>query len=214
MGRDARECFPTAEGSSNPHTSAAVLQCEGTGNNPMRYVTEGPWSCPVAEWATCGLRIKSSVISRNTLHADRKRVTGHRVKLREVWFETYIYGRDVVHVDSDHKPLETIMLKPLHAAPQRLLRLQKYNLELRYKKGCDMFLADTLSRAYLPEVNASELTQELEGIDHKFLLPVSEARWQQIEHASADDPVLQELRLMTQRGWPSNRSDVLQVYLL
>ena len=127
-------------------------------------------------------------------------------------FETYIYGRDVVYVDSDHKPLETIMLKPLHAAPQRLqrmlLRLQKYNLELRYKKGCDMFLADTLSRAYLPEVNASELTQELEGVDHKLLLPVSEARWQQIEHASADDPVLQELRLMTQHGWPANRSDV------
>ena len=78
-------------------------------------------------------------------------------------FETYIYGRDVVHVDSDHKPLETIVLK---------LRLQKYNLELRYKKGCDVFLADTLSRAYLPEVNASELTQELEGVDHKLLLPV------------------------------------------
>ena len=78
-------------------------------------------------------------------------------------FETCIYGRDVVHVDSDHKPLETIVLK---------LRLQKYNLELRYKKGCDVFLADTLSRAYLPEVNASELTQELEGVDHKLLLPV------------------------------------------
>ena len=71
-----------------------------------------------------------------------------------------------------------------------------------------MFLADTLSRAYLPEVNASELPQELEGVDHKLLLPVSEARWQQIEHASADDPVFHELRLMTQRGWPANRSDV------
>ena len=86
-------------------------------------------------------------------------------------FETCIYGRDVVHVDSDHKPLETIVLKPLHAAPQRLqrmlLRLQKYNLKLRYKKGCDMFLADVLRRAYLPEVNSSELTQELEGVDRK-----------------------------------------------
>ena len=39
-----------------------------------------------------------------------------------------------------------------------------------------MFLVDTLSRAYLPEVNASELTQKLEGVDHKLLLPVSEAQ--------------------------------------
>ena len=68
-------------------------------------------------------------------------------------FETYIYGRDVVHVDSDHKPLETIVLKPFHAAPQRLqrmlLRLQKYNLELRYKKGCDMFIFLLLLFIYL-----------------------------------------------------------------
>ena len=64
--------------------------------------------------------------------------------------ETSIYGQDVVHVDSDNKPLETIVLKPLQAAPPRLqkllLRLRKYNLEVRYKKGCDMVLADTLSR--------------------------------------------------------------------
>ena len=57
-----------------------------------------------------------------------------------------------------------------------LLRLQKYNFVLRYKKDCDMFLVDTLSRAYLPEVNESELTQKLEGVDHKLLLPVSEAQ--------------------------------------
>ena len=84
LRRDARECFPTAEGSSNSYTSAAVLQCEGTGNNPMRCVTDGLRSHPVAEWATCGLRVKRSVICRNTLRADRERVTGHRVFLREV----------------------------------------------------------------------------------------------------------------------------------
>ena len=30
LGRGARECSPTAEGSSNPHTSVVVRQCEGT----------------------------------------------------------------------------------------------------------------------------------------------------------------------------------------
>ena len=47
-------------------------------------------------------------------------------------FETYIYGREVITIETDHKPLETIVLKPLHSAPQRLqrmlLRLQKYSL--------------------------------------------------------------------------------------
>lgn len=54
-------------------------------------------------------------------------------------FEAYTYGRKVVHVETDHKPLETIVYKPLHSAPSRLqrmlLRLQKFNLKVRYKRG-------------------------------------------------------------------------------
>ena len=45
----------------------------------------------------------------------------------------------MIIVESDHKSLEAIVLKPLHVVPQRLLRmllhLQKYTLEIRYKKG-------------------------------------------------------------------------------
>ena len=47
-------------------------------------------------------------------------------------FEAYVYGRDIVHVETDHKPLESTMLKPFNSAPKRLqrmlLHLQKYNL--------------------------------------------------------------------------------------
>ena len=35
-------------------------------------------------------------------------------------FDAYIYGKDAVHVETDHKPLESIMLKPLNSAPKRL----------------------------------------------------------------------------------------------
>ena len=60
-------------------------------------------------------------------------------------------------VESDHKPLETIFRQPIHSAPKRLqrmrLRLQSYDIRVEYKKGATMYLADTLSRAYL---NVSE----------------------------------------------------------
>ena len=56
-----------------------------------------------------------------------------------------------------------------------------------------MFLAEPLSRAFLPEVNTCDLTKELEEVDHRASLPVSQERWQQIRHASANDPVLQQL---------------------
>jgi len=72
-----------------------------------------------------------------------------------------------------------------------LLRLQKYSLRFFYKKGKDIFLADTLSRAFLPEVNACEFRKELEEVDHRASLPVSGDRWQKIKHVSANDPVLQ-----------------------
>ncbi|KAK2557053.1 Retrovirus-related Pol polyprotein from transposon 17.6 [Acropora cervicornis] len=69
-------------------------------------------------------------------------------------FNQYLFGRNSVSVQSDHKPPETIFVKPLTAAPKRLqgmlLRLQKFNLKVGYVKGSEMFLADTLSRTIEP----------------------------------------------------------------
>ena len=71
-----------------------------------------------------------------------------------------------------------------------------------------MYLGDTLSRAYLPEVNACDPIPELEDIDHRQYLAVSEKHWQQINHASADDQVLQQLRVTIFHGWPESKSDL------
>jgi len=60
----------------------------------------------------------------------------------------------MVAVKTDHKPLEVIARKALSSAPQHLqgmlLPLQIYNLEIINKKGKEMSLTDTLSRAFLP----------------------------------------------------------------
>ena len=71
-----------------------------------------------------------------------------------------------------------------------------------------MYLAHTLSRGYLPEVNACNLNPELEEIDHKQYFAVSEEHLQQINHASADDPVVQQLHATVCCGWPEYKSDV------
>jgi len=63
-------------------------------------------------------------------------------------FHQYIYGFPT-KVQSDHKPLEVIMLKPLHKVSpilqRMLLKLQKYDLELHYMKGKELHLADALN---------------------------------------------------------------------
>ena len=113
-------------------------------------------------------------------------------------FDAYVSGSNLVNVETDHKPLEPIFTKPLAVTPQHLQRMllrlhQKYNLQVRYKKGKEMLLADTLSRAYLPEVNATKFTRQLEDIDHRIWLPVTDDHWQQLKNAAADDPVQQTL---------------------
>ena len=127
-------------------------------------------------------------------------------------FESYIYGRDTVQIETDHQPLVSIVLKPLNSAPSRLqrmlLKLQKFNLKVTYKNGKSMYLADTLSRAYLPEVHTCAFAEELEEIDHTMALAITGDCLQQFKHVSTDDPVMQALRETILQGWPESKSDV------
>ena len=75
-----------------------------------------------------------------------------------------------------------------------------------------MYLADTLSRAHLPDVCACdhELATNLAKIDHTATtqLAVTKDRLTRISYTSADDPVLQVLRETIQQGWPEHKSRV------
>ncbi|KAJ8361647.1 hypothetical protein SKAU_G00181720 [Synaphobranchus kaupii] len=66
-------------------------------------------------------------------------------------FHHYLYGRDPITAETDHKPLISIFSKPLLNAPKRLqsmlMTLQSYDLRVIYKPGPEMFISDTLSRA-------------------------------------------------------------------
>ena len=67
-----------------------------------------------------------------------------------------------MNVESDHKPLESIMKKPLWSVPPRLqrmlIRFQKY--DMLYKPGKSIPVAADLSRKYLSETgNTSELME-------------------------------------------------------
>ena len=84
-----------------------------------------------------------------------------------------------------------------------MIRLQKYDSEVRYEKG-NMFLADTLSRAYLPSSEQAE--SEFETINMVKFLPISEARLQHVRRETEMDESLQVLKAVIQRGWPEDKS--------
>ena len=68
-------------------------------------------------------------------------------------FDQYTFGRRVI-IQNDHKPIGTILKKPLSQAPRRLqaliLRLHRYDVEFEYVEGRKLVIAETLSRA-LPQ---------------------------------------------------------------
>lgn len=109
-------------------------------------------------------------------------------------FEVYNYGRDMVHVESDQQPLESIMRKPLNNAPKRLqqmlLQLQKYTLRVSYKRGTQMYLADTLSHAFLTESTNVVNIQKLEHINHLESLVMTPEDLQWLRLAAAQDEAL------------------------
>ena len=69
-------------------------------------------------------------------------------------FKHYVYGKHVV-VESDHKPLDAIMKKPLCNAPpmlqRMLLQLQHFDIEVIHVKGKNIPLGDALSRNFMPQ---------------------------------------------------------------
>ena len=118
-------------------------------------------------------------------------------------FNQYVYGRPVL-VESDHKPLEMIHKKALQAAPKHLqrmlLRAQRY-INIVYKKGQHMYIADTLSRAYLQGNDQHEAVEkELEMVHMADYLPISDGRLKEIQHNTESDDTLKTLKDVILQG--------------
>lgn len=129
-------------------------------------------------------------------------------------WDQWIFGQEV-SVQTDHQPLEIIFKKPLRAAPRRLqkmiMRLQRYKLIVKYKKGSTMLLADTLSRATLPTTNDSKQTNfEVFRIDMEEDNPPTPGLKNQtlhdIKQATAEDPVSHNLVKIITEGWPDHKT--------
>ena len=71
-----------------------------------------------------------------------------------------------------------------------------------------MYLADTLSRAYLPTTDRSSTEKEVERIHAVDFLAISEPQLVEIQQETAADPVLQSLTQVILKGWPEKKDDL------
>lgn len=122
-------------------------------------------------------------------------------------FHSYVYGLPSFTVETDHRPLVSIIKKNLSEMTPRIQRLmmkmQRYDFELIYTPGKHLILADALSRA--PTVDYVSTTEE-DVKSHVNMvsaaLPVSDTKSRQIAEETAKDTELQCVIANMQNGWP------------
>ncbi|XP_047998126.1 uncharacterized protein K02A2.6-like [Leguminivora glycinivorella] len=130
-------------------------------------------------------------------------------------FHQYIFGKEKVVVESDHKPLESIFKKPLMSVPARLqrmlLRLQHYDLHVTYKPGKYMYIPDTLSRASLPDLYSDDVHKN-NICQVKLIvgnLPMSNNKLSHIKKETNLDAEFLKLTEYIMKGWPDHKSEVV-----
>lgn len=124
-------------------------------------------------------------------------------------FHKLLYGRQNFTVESDHKPLESILKKAIHKAPLRIqrmmLKLQPYEFTLVHKSGKEMGLADCLSRLPLDEIGTKTIDEELMVFKTDTL---SCTNHDKIAGLTQGDEQFQVLAKVISRGWPETKSEL------
>ena len=184
----------------NP-TSDVILSADASSHSLGAVVLQGEKPIEFAAKSLTECQCRYSQIEKEllaTLFACKK-------------FRYYCLGQEVIKVETDHLPLLGLMEKEIGDLSPRLaairLKLLGYPIEMVYKPGKEMVLADTLSRS------CPRNTDLFEDLDSDPLMSVcsvvirSEDVMSKYQTATANDKELQTLLRYIQYGWPSNKKD-------
>ena len=126
-------------------------------------------------------------------------------------FDVYIVGK-TVDVHTKQQASRNNFKKNLLRCPKRLqrmrLELQRYDLNVSYKPGKELFIADTLSRNYT-ELQKEHVkvvsTKEIENGRMTEFISISPERMKEIAKYSEQDQVLKQVIQYTKEGWPNSK---------
>ena len=153
--------------------------------------------------------------SKTLTSCERRYANIERELLAIVWgaqkFHTYVYGRRVI-VETDHKPLESIFRKPLNDAPPRLqrmlLKLTKYDLDVRYVPGKQQVISDCLSRAPISDTAPATEPEDVIGINLIEDLGFESSTLKRFKETSSNDETSRVVMEYVLKGWPSEKEQV------
>ena len=102
------------------------------------------------------------------------------------------------------------MCKALPRLQRLMLTLQPYDLAVSYVPGNYMYLADTLSLAYIEGEPETPLDEEMSRVVHSLIenTTVSAAKMDEICEASDADLMLCQVKRLILDGWPKSIKSV------
>lgn len=108
-------------------------------------------------------------------------------------FHPYTFGRNA-RIITDLKLLESIMRELLYKVPRRLQSMLKYvqthDIDIEYRPGKSLLLADTMSRAYLPDTGQGEKYLQIHVANRHRIQKVT---LEKVTAATNSDPALCKL---------------------
>ncbi|XP_054290020.1 uncharacterized protein K02A2.6-like [Macrosteles quadrilineatus] len=155
--------------------------------------------------------------SRTLQDCERRYAQIEKEALACAWaaekFSKFLVGKKF-RILTDHKPLVSLLgSKDLDTIPARIqrfkMRLMKFDYSIEHIPGKEMFTADTLSRAPIPD-STDEFTKEVEAHIKVISLnfPATQSRLEQIKNAQILCEECQMLVKYTENGWPKYKKDV------
>lgn len=178
----------TIQANASNHTLGAVLMHNG---QPVEYATR-----PLTKTQTRYAQIEKELLA--VLFGCRK-------------FHYYVYGGKTFTVETDQKPLVTMIQKKIDDVrsprlKRMIMHLRDNTFNLTFKQGKNLIIADTLSRAsYEVEVDAVETASfDLMSACKDKLFPNSIVL-QNIYKATKSGHELQTLIGHVENGWPSHK---------
>ena len=125
-------------------------------------------------------------------------------------FHHYCFGRNIIII-TNHKPLVTIFKKDMATLSQGIqhimLKIHQYCIQIIYKPGAQIFIADWLSRQNHKEGKdkpVQDMDIWVDAIQAMIDLPEC-VSIPKVQQASAQDDHLQQLQSYIIAGWPETR---------
>jgi hypothetical protein len=182
----------------------AVLQCDASSLGLGAVLLQEDQPCAFASRALTDGETRCTQIEKELL----------AIIFAAEKFEHYIYGNRA-EIHSDHRPIQTIFQKPISQTTPRLqrmlIRIARFDVDIAYRLGKHMHVADVLSRAYLPFELTNRDVEIADDIDitvHSLIyeLPASNSRLEDIRRQTATCPVLSRLTTFLRDRFPDKSS--------